>query len=223
MNNNKSMPGGARVRPPRLPRKAAGRDIIGGYVQSHERYTSLALNSVNLADQAASHPAFVETSFQQVVLINTEFEEMQLDDVRFSSCDFATAVWYKTVWHRVELVGCRMTGFMAGEPHFEDVLFKDCLLSLSQLRFATLKSVRFEHCDLSEADLLEANLSDVSFVDCNLRQAELTGTQLAGIDLSTCNIDGARLGPKELRGATLNHAQALALIEAMGITITTNM
>jgi uncharacterized protein YjbI with pentapeptide repeats len=210
------------VRPPRLPRKAAGRDIVGGYVQYHERYTSLALSNVNLSNQVASHPAFVETSFQQSVLANTEFEELQLDDVRFSSCDLATAVWYKAVWHRVELVGCRMTGFMAGEAHLEDVLFKDCLLSLAQLRFSTLKSVRFEHCDLSEADLLEANLSNVSFVDCNLRQAELTGTRLAGVDLSTCNIDGARLGPQELRGATLNLQQSLSLIEAMGITINTN-
>ncbi|GHO87845.1 hypothetical protein KSZ_58510 [Dictyobacter formicarum] len=156
------------------------------------------------------------------MLSNTEFEEMHLDDVRFNSCDFATAVWYKTVWHRVELVGCRMTGFMAGEAYLQDVLFKDCLLSLAQLRFSTMKSVRFEHCDLSEVDLLEADLSDVSFVDCNLRQAELTGTRLAGVDLSTCIIDGARLGAKELRGATLNLPQALALVESMGITIQTN-
>ncbi|GCE19748.1 pentapeptide repeat-containing protein [Dictyobacter kobayashii] len=222
MMNNKPTQSNPQIRAPRLPKRAAGRDIVGGYVQYRERYSSLALANVSLANQVANRPAFVETSFQQALLANSEFEEIQLDDVRFSACDFASAVWYKSVWHRVELIGCRLTGFMAGEAYLEDVLFKDCLLSLAQLRFATLKSVRFEHCDLSEVDLLEADLSNVRFVHCNLRQAEMTGTQLAGVDLSTCTIDGARLGPKELRGATLTMSQAVALVEAMGISIQTN-
>ncbi|GCE27267.1 hypothetical protein KDA_27510 [Dictyobacter alpinus] len=210
-----------QVRPPRLPKRAQGRDIVGGYVQYHERYTSLALANVDLSTQVAARPAFVESSFNQVIFSTTEFEDIQLDDIRFTSCDFATADWYKSVWHRVEVIGCRMTGFLAGEAHLEDVLFKDCLLSLSQFRFTTLKNVRFEHCDLLEADLLEAVLSNVSFEDCNLRQAELSGTNLSGIDLSTCSLEAARVSAKELSGATLNIAQALALVEAMGIRIQT--
>ncbi|GER88608.1 hypothetical protein KDW_27700 [Dictyobacter vulcani] len=210
-----------QVRPPRLPKRPQGRDIVGGYVQYHERYTSLALANIDLSTQVAARPAFVESSFNQIMLSNTEFEEIQLDDVRFTGCDFATADWYKCVWHRVEVIGCHMTGFLAGESYLEDVLFKDCLLSLAQLRFARLKNVRFEHCDLLEADLLESEFTQVSFEDCNLRQTELSGTRLSGIDLSSCSLDGARVSAKELSGATLNIAQALALVEAMGIRIQT--
>jgi uncharacterized protein YjbI with pentapeptide repeats len=209
-----------KVRPPRLPKKMQSKDIPGGAVKYHERYTSLALTGTDLTGQMAIRPAFEESSFTQVRLTGSEFEELQFDDVRLTGCDLATASWYKTTWHRVELIGCHMTGFLAGEAHLQDVLFKDCLIDLAQFRFATFKSVHFEHCDLHEADFLEADMSALSFVDCNLRQAELSKTHLAGVDLSTCVIDGAHVGTKELQGATLNITQALALIKAMGITIT---
>lgn len=208
-----------KVRPPRLPKKMLSKELRGGSVQYHERYTSLTLTGADLAGQVAMRPAFEESILTQVRLTGSEFEELQLDDVRLVGCDLATASWYKTIWHRVELIGCHMTGFLAGEAHLQDVLFKDCLIDLAQFRFATLKSVRFEHCDLHEADFLEATMSGLSLVDCNLRQAELSNTHLAGVDLSTCTIDGARVGTKELQGATLNITQAMALIEAMGITI----
>lgn len=208
-----------KVRPPRLPKKMLSKDIDGGHVQYRERYTSLALTGTDLTGQVAACPAFEESSFNQVRLTGSEFEEIQLDDVRLVNCDLATANWYKTTWHRVELVGCHMTGFAAGEAHLQDVWFKDCLIDLAQFRFASFKTVCFEGCDLHEADFLEADLSVVSFVRCNLRQAELSGTCLMGVDLSTCNIDGAHLGAKELQGATLNIAQAMALVESMGVTI----
>jgi uncharacterized protein YjbI with pentapeptide repeats len=72
---------------------------------------------------------------------------------------------------------------------------------------------------MSEVDLLEAALSQVQFRDCVLRGAELTGTRFKDIDLTTCDIEGARLGVPELQGARLNLRQAVALVEAMGITV----
>jgi uncharacterized protein YjbI with pentapeptide repeats len=208
-----------KIRPPRLPKKMSSKELQGGQVQSHERYTSLALAGTNLMSQVATHPAFEESSFNQVRLTGSEFEEIQLDDMRLVNCDLATAHWYKATWHRVELVGCHMTGFLAGEALLQDVVFKDCLIDLAHFRFSSFSAVRFEGCDLHEADFLETDMSAVSFVRCNLRQAELSGTRLAGVDLSTCNIDGAHLGVNELKGATLNITQAMALVESMGITI----
>ncbi|GCF11702.1 pentapeptide repeat-containing protein [Dictyobacter arantiisoli] len=219
MPDNKAAREKVVVRSPRLPKRWEAKDIEGGYVQYHERYVSLALSGNDFTNQVAVRPAFAESSFQQVCLINTEFEELQLDDVRFTNCDLATANWYKSAWHRVELVGCRLTGFLAGEATLQDVLFKDCLISLAQFRFATLKSVRFEHCDLHDTDLLEADLTDVRFEHCNLQQAEFSGTRLAGVDLTTCSIDGARMGAKELQQATVNLTQAIALVESLGIHV----
>jgi uncharacterized protein YjbI with pentapeptide repeats len=189
------------------------------YVHYHERYSGLALSNVDLSGQVAVRPAFDDTLFTHINLNNTEFEGLLLDDVRFQDCDFATANWYQTNWHRVELIGCRLTGFLAGESNLQDVLFKGCQINLAQFRFAALKTVRFEDCDLSECDLLESDLAGISFLRCKLRDAEMSGVSLAGTDLSSCDIAGARLGAKELRGATLNLQQAIGLVESMGINV----
>jgi uncharacterized protein YjbI with pentapeptide repeats len=193
--------------------------ISDDYIRYRGRYTSLSLQGTDLSNQVAAQAAFEDALFQHVQLGNSELEELHLDDVRLVNCDLAAACWYKTAWHRVEIIGCRLTGFLAGEALFEDVLFKDCQLNLAQFRFANLRSVCFEHCDMSEVDLLEAALSQVQFRDCVLRGAELTGTRFKDIDLTTCDIEGARLGVPELQGARLNLRQAVALVEAMGITV----
>ena len=206
-------------RPPRLSRSMPIRHLPENYVQYHERYSGLGLSNADLSGQVAVHPAFDDCLFTRINLTNTEFEGLLLDDVRFLDCDFATANWYQTTWHRVELIGCRLTGFLAGESHLQDVLFKGCQINLAQFRFATLKTVRFEDCDLSEIDLLESDLSEISFQHCTLRNAELSGVSLAGADLTSCDILGARLGAKELRGATLNLQQTVSLVEAMGIHV----
>src|ERR1700753_1992704 len=130
-----------KIRPPRLPKKMSSKELQGGQVQSHERYTSLALTATNLMSQVATHPAFEESSFNQVRLTGSEFEEIQLDDMRLVNCDLATAHWYKATWHRCELVGCHMTGFLAGEALLQDVVFKDCLIDLAHFRFASFNAV----------------------------------------------------------------------------------
>jgi uncharacterized protein YjbI with pentapeptide repeats len=174
---------------------------------------------LNLSSQKADRISFEEVLLSQVNMTNTQLEAIRWEDARLNECDLMTANWYKAGMYRVVLVGCRMTGFLASEAHFQDVLFKDCQMNLAQFRFATFKAVHFEHCDLSEADLLEANLSHVVMTDCNLQNAELSGSKLGGVDLSTCNLNGARVGIHELYGATIDLKQALALVEATGIKV----
>ena len=207
------------IKPPKLVKRKLVEGIPGGSVVGKEQYRSLLLSSANVSNQIAAHVSFEEVLFSQVNLANTHFEELRLEDARLSECDLMTANWYKAGFYRVEFIGCRMTGFLAGEAHFQDVLFKDCHINLAQFRFIACKSVRFEHCDLSEADFLEADLSHIVMTDCNLRNAELSGSKLGGVDFSTCNLDGARVSMQELRGATINVQQALSLVQAHGIHI----
>jgi uncharacterized protein YjbI with pentapeptide repeats len=207
------------VKPPKLVKRKLVEGLPGGSIVAREQYRSLLLSAMNLSNQIATHASFEEMLFTQVNMANTQLEELRLEDVRLSECDLMTANWYKAGFYRTELIGCRMTGFLAGEAHFQDVLFKDCQINLAQFRFSTFTSVRFEHCDLGEADFLEANFSHVVLIDCNLRNAELSGSKLGGVDFSTCNLDGARVGIQELRGATIDLKQAISLVEALGINV----
>ncbi len=207
------------VKPPKLLKRNLVEGIPGNCVLRGELYRSLMLSSVDLSAQQADHVSFEEAMFSQVAMMNTDLEEVRLVDVRLSGCDLVTANWYKAGLYRVELIDCRMTGFLAGEAHFEDVLFKNCQINLAQFRFSTFKSVRFEHCDLSESDLLEADLSRAVLIDCNLRSAELSRSKLSGVDFSSCDLEGAHIGVQELRGATISMKQAISVIQASGITV----
>lgn len=207
------------IMPPKLIKKRLVEGIAGGSLIEKEQYQRLLLSAMNLSNAVAAHVAFEEALFSQVNMMHTHLEEVRLEDVRLSECDLMMANWYKAGFYRVELIGCRLTGLLASEAHFQDVLFQDCQINLGQFRFATWKAVRFEHCDLSEADLLESDLSHVELIDCNLRNAELSGCKLKGVDLRTCNLDGARAGISELRGATVTMQQALALVQALGIRV----
>jgi uncharacterized protein YjbI with pentapeptide repeats len=207
------------IKPPKLTKRKLIEGIPGNTLISKEQYRALSLSAVDLSNQIAEHVSFEEALFSQVNMMNTQLEEMRLEDARLSECNLMAANWFKAGWYRTELIGCRMTGFLAAEAHFQDVLFKDCQINLAQLRFATFKSVRFEHCDLSEIELLEADLSHAVLIDCNLRNAELSGSKLSGVDFTSCNLDGARVGIKELRGATINLKQAISLVQATGIKV----
>ncbi len=204
---------------PKLVRRKLAEGIPGGTLVAKEQYRALYLAALNLSNVVAEHVSFEEALLSQVNMSATQLEEVRFEDASLRECDLMTANWFKGGLYRTELLGCRMTGFLAGEGHFQDVLFKDCQLNLAQFRFATFRSVRFEHCDLSEADLLEADLSQITLIDCNLQNAELTGSKLRGVDLSSCNLDGARVGIQELRGATINLKQAISLVQASGIRV----
>jgi uncharacterized protein YjbI with pentapeptide repeats len=112
-----------------------------------------------------------------------------------------------------------MTGYVALEAELLDTRFRDCKLDLAQFYSAKLPKARFEDCPLMGSDFRVADLTGAVFLRCDLTNADFTGATLAGADLRGCPIDGMRAGPNELRGAMVDHAQALALVRAMGLII----
>jgi uncharacterized protein YjbI with pentapeptide repeats len=205
--------------PPKLTKRKLMEGIAASCLIGKKQYHEVSLSTVDLSSQEAAHVSFVEALLSQVNMTKTQLEEVRLQDVRLNACILVMANWYKAAVYRAEFIGCRMTGFGAGEALFQDVVFQECQMNLAQLRFATFRSVRFERCDLSEADLVGADLSHVVLTHCSLRHADLSASKLDGVDLSTCNLDGARVGLSELRGATIDVKQALSLVEALGIEV----
>jgi uncharacterized protein YjbI with pentapeptide repeats len=142
-----------------------------------------------------------------------------MEDVRFTGSNLANAVWPDSACARVEFISCLMTGFITLNALFQDTVFRGSKLDLAQFYQAKMQGVRFEDCPLVGADFREADLTGVVFAQCDLTNTDFRGATLDGADIRGCAIDGMRAGPDELRGATIDEAQALALIRAMGITI----
>jgi uncharacterized protein YjbI with pentapeptide repeats len=206
-------------KPPMLPKKFSGRALPEPQLATYGRYSQLALVSDQLSNQSAERLSFDQMQLKQVNLHGTELAHAQIHDSRLIQCDLANANWFQADFARVELVGCRLTGFHTIESRLQDVLFKDCQAALAQFRFAVFKTARFEQCDLSDADFEGADLSGVVFLNCNLSGAEMSRAKLAGADLRGCELNGLHAGWQELQGAIIDPSQALALVQAFGIIV----
>lgn len=217
--NSKQSPANAAIKPPLFPKKMTARGLPAATLEDHEQYSQITLAQELLMGQVADYLTFAQVQCKGVNMNSTTFTHLQLSDVRLNECDLANAHWPEAGLHRVEAIECRMTGFVAIEAKFQDVLFKQCKINLAQFRFSTFKAVRFEDCDLSDADFQGADLTGVSFVRCNLQNVEMSGAKLIGADLRSSTLDGLRAGPRELQGAIVDAAQALVLVQAFGIIV----
>ncbi|MCX6046206.1 MAG: pentapeptide repeat-containing protein [Chloroflexi bacterium] len=204
---------------PRLSKNLSSTLAPDEQIQDEGEYGHLRLTSANLAGQTAEHVTFKSSWFKQVSLEQTRFLAPKLSDLRFDNCDLANAVWERALFQRVEILGCRMTGFKTIEAHLQDVLLRDCIGALAQFRFATFKAVRFEQCNFANADFQGANLSGVRFVKCDLSNAEMSQTTLSGTDFRTSKIEGLKVGVRELPGAIMDHFQAAYVASLLGIVI----
>jgi uncharacterized protein YjbI with pentapeptide repeats len=220
---NKQPLSSSTIKPPLFPKRMMTRGLPDATLNDHEQYSQLTLSQDLLIGQIADYLTFEQVQCKGVNMNSTTFTHLQLGDVRLTECDLANARWPEAGLHRVEASECRMTGFVAIEAKFQDVLFKQCKINLAQFRFSTFKAVRFEDCDLSDADFQGADLTGVSFVRCNLQNVEMSGAKLIGADLRSSTIDGLRAGPRELQGAIVDSAQALVLVQAFGIVVKSSL
>lgn len=214
--NRKSQAG---IQSPRLPKIVELSAIPHDELTEATTYSQFEFQQVTLTGQKAYRVHFEEGTCTQLTVNETEFDEMRVDDVRWSGCNLANATWVKLACLRVSFTGCRMTGFLTREAVLQDTTFADCQCELSQFFEAKLKSVRFDRCSLVGADFRNADVSGVVFAQCDLTDTDFTGATMMKADLRGCPIAGMRVNPKDLQGAIVDEGQALALVRAMGITI----
>ncbi len=204
---------------PKLPGELPLAELPDDEPADGETRAELEYQGLDLTGRVIARPHFDTVIFAQLNATGLQCDHLRGEDIRFTGCNFANAVWPNAACHRAEFIGCRMTGFITLEAEFADTVFRDCKLDLAQFYGATMRGVRFEDCPLNGSDFRMTDLTGAAFVRCDLSTADFTGATLAGVDLRSCQIEGMRVGPQELRGATINETQALALVRAMGIAI----
>lgn len=207
------------IKAPRRPKVLPLAELPRDMPTHGETYTHLDYQHLGVADSALSRLHFEGVIFTQLMATGTHWDYLRVEDVSFMGCNLANAAWPNFSGLRTEFTGCRMTGFTTVEAVLQDTVFKDCKVDLAQFYKGKLRGVRFEDCPLTGADFRAADLTEAVFVRCDLSHTDFTGARLVGADLRGCQIEGMRAGPTELRGAIIDEVQALALVRAMGITI----
>ena len=120
---------------------------------------------------------------------------------------------------RVEFIDCRLTGMMAIECRWQDVLIENCDGRYAQISDGKLHTCEFKASNFAEADFRNADLEGTIFTQAILTRADFSHSKLSGVDLGGADIDGIIVGPEEVRGAIVNAPQAMDLARLLGLII----
>lgn len=182
-------------------------------------YTQQRWFNPQFAAQQADDVALAELDIRQGSFAAAELSLLQATDCRFDTTDFASCSLNKAYIRRVEFAGCRLIGLQLTDADLEDVRFSRCNGRLARFWSSSLKSVRFEHCTFPEASFDGSNLTGAVFYKCDLRGADFRNARLKGADLRGSLLAGLQVHSNELAGVIIDPAQALDLIQLLGVTI----
>jgi uncharacterized protein YjbI with pentapeptide repeats len=185
-----------------------------------DKITARRLVDCSLADYVRRDLSLEQSICEKVSFTASRLPLMTTRDVRFLRCDMANARWIRSFWDRVEIVGCRLTGFDVTQAIMKDIIIRDCQADFACFRFATFKkTVCFEGCSLKEANFQGADLRGVSFRNCDLREAEMSQAKLLGADIRDSKIEGIKVAPEALRGVVVDVMQAAYLAGLLGLIV----
>ena len=188
-------------------------------LDDHNEYSQVQLTDDDLTGESASYLVFEQVILKVIIFNQSKLASLRVLDSRIEKCDFSAADWEKAHFRRVEFAGCRMLATSLLDASFDDVFFYDCNVEGAKFISARFKAARFEKCNLKEASFENADLSGVVFHECDLSHADLRGAKLARTDFRTSTINGLQAGIIELQGAIIAPAQAVQVVNLLGIKV----
>ncbi|MEW6738086.1 MAG: hypothetical protein AB1489_42820, partial [Acidobacteriota bacterium] len=123
---------------PQLP-DGANKILPNGRIEEATQYHNLEISDIDISSQTGSRISIEQTLFRHVAMNDTKFPLLKLNDIFFDSCDLANAEWHKASINRIEIVGCRLTGYKVVEGVIRDALIKDCKADFTQFTFSKFK------------------------------------------------------------------------------------
>jgi uncharacterized protein YjbI with pentapeptide repeats len=201
--------------PPDLPPLLDGREAITeGEPIEESRVVGIDLSGRKLSGLAAKGSIFESVSFAGCHIPSPRFR-----DVRLVKCDLSNATLRGFEATRVEFIDCRLTGMIAIECRWQDVLVENCDGRYAQISDGKLHTCEFKGSNFAEADFRSTDLESTIFTQATLTRADFGHSKLRGSDLRGADIDGIIVGPEEVRGAIVSATQAMDLARLLGLVI----
>ena len=191
----------ATPKPPDLPGELEAA-VFGDGPLSGLELSRVALGPEDVSDRVAPELRLEEATLRGIDLTGVHAPGASLADVVVTDGSWANAVLSRGTLTRVRATGLRATGVELAEAHLHDVVFEDCRLDLSSLRFARLERVVFRDCRLEEADLHGATLESVLFERSNLTGATVAAASFERCEVRGCELEGLQ-GADRLRGVRM--------------------
>jgi len=178
------------------------------------------VRDANLQNARASGVVLDTCEIRRSALDGSLLSRLRLLDCRLEKCNASNAVWDNAHFRRIEFLGCRLTGISMVRADCADVLFKDCKAEYLRCEGSRLTNAQFENCLLTDADFRHAAFDHVAFINCELRNVDFEHAKLRAVNLRNSTLQGAKIEPGQFPGLTVDALQALALIRALGATVT---
>ncbi len=163
---------------------------------------------------------FEQVVFREVDFRNTKWKGCTCLDARFERCDISNATWSNLDLQRVELVDCRLTGWVTTESHWQNVLMQRCQMDISSALLTSFRSVRIEASNLQSIDWSDAVLENVYFDHCNLQDARFVGGRFnQPVDVRGSELRNVQFDRSQLSKLIIDPTQAVDIALAAGVTI----
>lgn len=159
------------------------------------------------------------SALERVKLAGGRFGTAIWKDVRLVGCDLANVRAHRVALVRVELIDCRLAGFVATALEWQDVLIRNGDMRYAQLSGGKFRNAEFEACNWQEADLQNSDLAGCVFRSCTFARADLRGSKLQNTDFRSSEVEGMLVGIQNLRGAIVDPAQAMIFARVLGLEI----
>ena len=199
--------------PPRTDRPAAETEVRGadwyGDDLSGQEHTRVAFSGVDLSEATDEGAVFTECTF-----VDCRFNLSRYSDAAFLNCTFTGCSFFQA-----EFADCKFVGSVFDRCSYDLMTVTGGDWSFVALRGADLTKVRFTDVRLREADLTGARCTGAVLRGLDLSAAELSGADLSDADLRGSDLSALDPAGATLRGATVDLAQAVVLVTAMGLRV----
>ncbi len=175
------------------------------------------VEGLNISDMDISCCVFVNCKFR-----NCTFEGVSFNNCVFKQCDLSFMNLTQGSFIRTEIIESRLSGINLTYSIISNVLMKSTPCRFTNFSEARISSVEFVNCDMTSCSMDKCRIKQTKFIQCDLTGTNFTRTSLAGIDLRGNCIKGIIFMGGELDGAIVDTAQAIGLVELMGIKVQDN-
>ncbi len=207
----------SQVQAPRFPADLPSGDLRA--LDDESEYGPMVSEDAVLGDASALRIAFEGVLLRRASLTRARLPNARISDTRFEASDLSGASLQKARCHRVEFIGCRLTGMQLFEFNGADLLFVNCMMENAMFTSGRLRSARFEKCALRGALMEKMDLTGAVFQGCDLSGADFPGTTLKGVDLRGSDLAGMRVEGRQLKGIIIDSVQAIQIAALLGIIV----
>lgn len=167
---------------------------------------------------------FEDVKFENCKMKGSNFNLIKTLDVKFNKCDLSNSNFKNSRLNELTFQDCKMTGinFTDNKTTIGEIMFKDCVLTLSNIVGISFKKQTLENLDFTESDICDCDFSNSIFENCRLEKVRFKGTNsFKNADLRGCAM-GENITYPDLasfQGAFISKDQASGILRSMDIKV----